>query len=61
MARTREILVSEAGEGVMMHPIESDAGGNLDEAREMLTDPATSIASPISLRMPVSSPIPASR
>ena len=43
MACTMEILVSEVGKGMMLHPFENYAGCNLADAREMLTDPATVI------------------
>ena len=41
MAFAMEILLSDGGKGMMMHPFENYARGNLDDVREMLTDPAT--------------------
>ena len=38
---TLELMMTDNGQGMLMHPFENYAGGNLDTVREMLTDPAT--------------------
>jgi N-acyl-D-aspartate/D-glutamate deacylase len=38
---TLDAMMEQGGKGMMMHPFENYAGGNLDDVREMLTDSAT--------------------
>ena len=38
---TLDAMLENGGKGMLMHPFENYAGGNLDDVREMLTDPAT--------------------
>jgi N-acyl-D-aspartate/D-glutamate deacylase len=38
---TLDAMMEQDGKGMLMHPFENYAGGNLDDVREMLTDPAT--------------------
>lgn len=38
---TLDAMMENGGKGMLMHPFENYANGNLDDVREMLTDPAT--------------------